>query len=94
MAREDYEVFCESKWNYGVADTAVTFTEHPLGDLPFSPDTPPVTAAVSCREIDWPMENGMAAEQPRSREPLSGAEQVEFIPYGCTDLRLTELPIL
>ncbi len=94
MAHEDHEVFCESKWNYGVADTNVTFTEHPLGELPFSPETPPISATVMCKEIDWPLVNGMAAEQPLSREPLGEAVPVEFIPYGCTNLRLTELPIL
>lgn len=94
MVYEDYEVFCESKWNYGVADTHVVFTEHPIGEFPFSPEMPPISATVVCKEIDWPMENGMAAAKPRSRKPVGEAVSVEFIPYGCTNLRLTELPIL
>lgn len=94
MAHEDYEVLCEGKWNYGIANTDVTFTECPIGELPFSPETPPIKATVICKEIDWPLINGMAAEQPNSRTPISEAVAVEFIPYGCTNLRLTELPIL
>lgn len=93
-SRDDYEVAPRSPWNFGVADPSVTFTEHPIGDLPWSPDTPPITAAVWCREIDWPMENGMAAAQPASREGRGEPRQMTFIPYGCTNLRLTELPLL
>lgn len=94
MVHEDYEVLCEDKWNYGISNTDVTFTEHPIGELPFLPETPPITATVICKEIDWPLINGMAAEQPRLRKAISKAVEVEFIPYGCTNLRLTELPIL
>ena len=33
-------------------------------------------------------------QNDNEREPLGEAVPVEFIPYGCTNLRLTESPIL
>lgn len=90
----DYEIYPERPWNYGVADTAVVFEEKKVGNMPFSPDQAPVVAKVKCQSIDWPLENGLVAAVPASRTPTSDSVIVEFIPYGCTNLRLTELPLL
>ncbi len=91
---DNYELEPRSPWNFGVANPSVTFTEHPIAAQPWSPDTPPITASVWCQEIDWPLENGMAALQPAFCKGRGESRRMTFIPYGCTNLRLTELPML
>jgi hypothetical protein len=91
----DWELHPTTPWNYAI-ETDVTFTERPVGELPFSPDGAPVVARVRGRRVpEWGMANGSAAEAPvgpvTSREPL---EELTLIPYGCTNLRMTELPML
>ncbi|MDD4773392.1 MAG: glycoside hydrolase family 127 protein [Eubacteriales bacterium] len=88
----DYEIYPTTPWNYAVADSAVRFRSRPVGDMPFSPQGAPVSAEVSCVKIDWQLERGSASPAPVSAVPLGEPETVRFIPYGCTNLRLTELP--
>jgi hypothetical protein len=96
----DWEVYPTTPWNYALvpdeatADLNVTFEYHPIGDQPFSPEGAPVTARVDARRLpSWGIKHGSADETPMSPvasdEPL---ETVTLIPYGCTNLRITELP--
>lgn len=102
LPHADWEVYSTTPWNYalhvkkGTVENDVIFTEHPLGDCPFSPDGAPVSAAVRGRRLpQWHMENGSAEDLPES--PLKSSEPIEqltLIPYGCTNLRITEFPVL
>ncbi len=101
LPHADWEVYPTTPWNYALAvgrsaEDAITFIEQPIGPLPFSPEGAPVIATAQARRVPaWQMENGSAGELPAgpvtSDEPL---EQVTLIPYGCTNLRITEFPIL
>jgi DUF1680 family protein len=97
----DWEVRPTTDWNYALSidegrpELSVSFQEHELGDCPFSPDGVPVSATVKGRRIDWGLKHGWAAETPvspvRSEQP---EEDLTLIPYGCTNLRVTEFPVL
>jgi len=98
----DWELLPTTPWNYALdvdeqhPEKGLTFTEAPVGDCPFSPDGAPVLATVCGRKLPhWGLRHGWAAETPLS--PCSSDEPIEeltLIPYGCTDLRMTELPRL
>ncbi len=96
----DYEVRPSTPWNYGVRidagtlDGDVRFEERPVGVKPFSPEGAGVVATVQGRKLpNWKLAHGWAAEPApavqESKEPL---EQLTLIPYGCTNIRITEFP--
>jgi hypothetical protein len=102
LPHADWEVYPTTDWNYaldvGEATLAddVRFDEHPMGDCLFSPEGAPVSATAKGKRVpQWQMENGSAADVPQS--PVTSSEPLEkltLIPYGCTNLRITEFPVL
>jgi len=98
----DWEVFPKSPWNYALEvdrdhpERSVEFVEKSVGPAPFSPDGAPVAIKVKGRRVaSWGLEKGAAAPPPSS--PVTSdvpLEDLTLIPYGCTDLRLTEFPTL
>jgi len=85
-------------------ERSVRFEEAPIGERPFSPEGAGVTATVSGRRIPaWTLAHGWAAEispadaawaDPRRRVSDEPLETVTLIPYGCTNIRITEFPKL
>ena len=98
----DWEVYPKTPWNYALSvdendlSDSIKFAEQPIGDMPFSPDGAPVVARVTGRRLlQWGLEDGSAATTPPS--PVTSDESDEIlslIPYGCTNLRITEFPTL
>lgn len=106
----DFEVRPTTPWNYGLvigeggAEAAFRFEERPIGDQPFSPAGAGVVATASGQRIpDWKLQGGWAGEisveerawsdpaRPISTQPV---EDISLLPYGCTNLRITEFPRL
>ncbi|HHY83394.1 MAG TPA: hypothetical protein GX505_12080 [Clostridiales bacterium] len=96
----DYEVYPASPWNYGLCidkdnpEKDIVFEEHSIGSCPFSPEGAPISAKVKAKKVDWKMENGAAAPVPGLEWVSEEIEEVRLIPYGCTNLRLTEMPLV
>jgi hypothetical protein len=82
----------------------LTFEERPVGVMPFSPDGAGVVATARARKIpSWRLDAGWAAEiappdsawaDPTRRITNQPEETVTLIPYGCTNIRVTEFPTL
>ena len=98
----DWEVHPRSPWNYALMmdreqpEASCRVTTHSLGAAPFSPEGAPISLTVKGRQIpDWTLEHNAAGPLPVSpvfsTQPL---EELTLIPYGCTNLRITEFPVL
>ena len=90
----DYEIYPTTAWNYAFAgeDFSIEFGE--VGETPFSPEEAPIKIKAKFVPIDWEIVNGICTETPLSREPKGETVELEMIPYGCTNLRMTEMPLV
>ncbi len=90
----DYNLLPKSKWNYAFVSEKFAPKWNNLSDVPFSPETPAITLTAQMAEIEWEMENNMCTMLPKSTKLISHPVEIELIPYGCTNLRMTEMPFV
>lgn len=88
----DYNIVPKSDWafGFGSGEAAVIYKDFP--DMPFDRKKPPVMLEMDMVPIDWKKENGMCKELPESVEPVGEPVKKHLYPYGCTTLRMTEMP--
>ena len=89
----DYYIYPQSKWNYALANDKFELSEQEF-DAPFNPENPPITLSAELVEIEWDFNCGHCDRLPKSIKPLSDIQRIKLIPYGCTNLRMTEIPFI
>ena len=89
----DYYIYPKSKWNYAFADDTFEVSENDYTSA-FDTKNPPVFIPVKVCEIEWGFNNGHCDRSPVSAKPLGAPEIIRFVPYGCTTLRMTEMPFV
>lgn len=98
----DWEVHPSTPWNYALAlntrtpGKSLQLETRDLGKVPFSSQNPPLRLRAKARLLpEWQLEKNAAAPPPVS--PVSSSEplvDVSLVPYACTKLRITEIPVL
>ncbi|UCF18652.1 MAG: glycoside hydrolase family 127 protein, partial [Gemmatimonadota bacterium] len=99
----DFEIRTEEPWNYGLlnedlkrADEAYEVAAKPPGDQPWSAEGAPLEISARARRIpEWQRYGGITGPIPWS--PIRSAqpdEQVILVPYGCTEIRISEFPVV
>ena len=89
----DYHIYPQSEWNYAIAGSEFE-TVRQEAEKPFDAVRAPIAVYADAVRIDWGFEDGHVLRAPRSREPLGAPERIRLIPYGCTNLRMTEVPFI
>ena len=93
----DYEITPVSEWRYGFAGENFTFEEGTVGEYPFSESAPPCSIKGSRQRVEWgtyPEIDNTALPCPEDRTGIGEVMTKKLIPYGCTTLRMTEMPLV
>lgn len=88
----DYRVLPQSPWNYGFACDVddIKVNRKKIGEYIFDPKLAPINLDVKMAPISWGQTDDYCNELPDSSKPIGKIVNKKLIPYGCTNLRITE----
>lgn len=92
----DYEWFTEEEWRYGFASKELTAQEQKGDEIPFSSQAPSLTLKAQVAPISWDYADGyehLPESYPNSNRALGPQKEITLVPYGCSKLRMTEIPL-
>ena len=95
----DYEFLPRGEWRFGIGEYSLAnaeITHAEPGELPFDTEQPPLTVSLPLAPAPhWKRAQNSAGPVP---EPFSAATSdfipQKLIPYGCTQLRVAQFPIV
>ncbi len=94
----DYHIYREGEFAYGFAsDSFRVLLCEENEKTPFSHDAPMIKIEADMAKINWEMADGyrnVPAKYPSDIRAVSMPEKIELVPYGCTALRMTEMPFV
>ncbi len=101
------EIHPRSPWNYGLLQVPQNGLEEAFAvhkkervePFPWNPENAPIELRTKARRIpSWVLYNGMAGPMPYSTIPglqtEKETEEIVLIPYGCTQLRISQFPVI
>ena len=90
----DYAIRPKSDWAFGFGKEDINVVHEEFPAMPFDREKPPVMLEMEMVPLDWRKEDGMCKEKPESARPAGAAVTRRLYPYGCTTLRMAEMPRL
>jgi hypothetical protein len=99
---DDWEAHPKTAWNYALEldrehpERSIELVRRQARTAAFTSEAPSLVLRVKGRRLPgWTLEKNAAAPPPPSPVSSDAAlEELTLIPYGCTDLRVTEFPWL
>lgn len=88
----DYAITPKSEWGFGFGEGEARVVYGDFPEMPFDRENPPILLEMEMVPITWKKEDGICAELPESGVPVGEAGKRRLYPYGCTTLRMTEMP--
>lgn len=88
----DYDITPESDWAYGFGAGEPEVVQGEFPEMPFDRERPPLMLEMEMVPIDWRKEDGMCRRLPESTQATGKPVRKRLYPYGCTTLRMTEMP--
>lgn len=102
-----YEVRPTTAWNYGLLETGVdkiddafsVNTKQSSVNYPWNPENAPIEIKAKAKRIpSWKIYNDMTGPIPYSiingLETEKDTEEITLIPYGCSNLRISQFPVV
>lgn len=93
----DWHVYRRGEFAYGFDSCEFTVRECEGDGRPFSHSAPLLEIDARMCRINWEMADGyrnVPAKYPSDRRAVSEAQTLTLVPYGCTALRMTEMPFV
>ncbi|MHA1884260.1 MAG: hypothetical protein ACW96S_04350, partial [Promethearchaeota archaeon] len=97
---KDWEIYPRTPWQYALVEPLsakiVTINENMKNFQCFNHENPPLKLKVKVVELsNWGLEFEAALPPPSNPIPKSGTiKELDLIPYGCTNIRITEFPVM